>query len=117
MPRQKKMRYCRAIEGYNLYKPSGIPLSQIEIRMLGLDELEAMRICDSEGKQQEEAAEIMGVSRGTIQRLLESGRKKMVDALVQGDALSFSDDDYVCIHPLPGRGRGRHRFGPQGPVC
>jgi uncharacterized protein len=116
MPRQKKMRYCRGIEGYNLYKPSGIPLSQIEIRMLGLDELEAMRICDGEGKQQEEAAEIMGVSRGTIQRLLESGRKKIVDTLVHGDALSFSDDAHVCINPLPGRGRGRHRFGRQGPV-
>lgn len=116
MPRQKKIRYCRGVTGYNLYKPSGVPLSQISVRELGLDELEAMRLCDSEGRQQEEAAEIMGVSRGTIQRLLDVGRKKTVDALVHGDALSFSDDDHVCIDPHVGRGHGRHRFGRQDPV-
>ena len=116
MPRQKKMRYCRGVEGYNLYKPSGIPLSQMEISELGLDELEAMRLCDGEGKQQEEAAEIMGISRGTIQRLLDAGRKKTIDALIHGQALSFSDEDHVCIRPQPGRGRGRHRRGGQIPL-
>lgn len=116
MPRQKKTRYCRGVVGYNLYKPSGVPLSQISVRELGLDELEAMRLCDGEGKQQEEAAAVMGVSRGTVQRLLEIGRKKVIEALVHGDALSFSDDDHVCIGPHVGQGRGRHRFGRQGPV-
>jgi uncharacterized protein len=112
MPRHKKVRYCRGVEGYNLYKPSGIPLSQIDISELGLDELEAMRLCDAEGKQQEEAADVMGVSRGTIQRLLETGRRKTIDALVHGKALSFCDEDHVCIRPQAGRGRGRgHRGG------
>lgn len=111
MPRNKKMRYCRKVEGYNLYKPSGIPLSQIEIIELGLDELEAMRLCDYDGMQQGEAADVMGVSRGTIQRLLEAGRRKTLDALVRGKALSFADAEHVCIdsnRPIrPGRhGRG-----------
>jgi predicted DNA-binding protein (UPF0251 family) len=105
------MRYCRGIEGYNLYKPSGIPLSQMEIIELGLDELEAMRLCDFDGKQQEEAADAMGVSRGTIQRLLESGRHKTLDALISGKALSFADADHVCIRPSTARGRGRHGHG------
>jgi len=123
MPRNKKMRYCRRIDGYNLYKPAGIPLSQMEIIELGLDELEAMRLCDFDGKQQEEAADAMGVSRGTIQRLLESGRRKILDALVNGQALSFADADHVCIRPTnkngqgrgarwAGNGRGRHGKGP-----
>jgi len=111
MPRNKKMRYCRGIEGYNLYKPSGIPLSQMEIVELGFDELEAMRLCDLDGKQQEEAADAMGVSRGTIQRLLESGRRKTLDALVSGKALSFADADHVCIRSPSVRGRGRHGSG------
>ena len=106
MPRNKKMRYCRGIDGYNLYKPAGIPLSQMEIIELGLDELEAMRLCDFDAKQQEEAASAMGVSRGTIQRLLESGRHKMLDALVNGRALSFADADHVCIRPTGMNGRG-----------
>ena len=113
MPRQKKTRYCRGIEGYNLYKPAGVPMSQVEVCELGLDELEAMRLCDAEGHQQEEAAERMGVSRGTIQRLLESGRCKTISALVHGRALSFSDADHVCIGPL-GRGRRGHRGGLPG---
>ncbi len=107
MPRNKKMRYCRRIDGYNLYKPAGIPLSQMEIIELGLDELEAMRLCDFDGKQQEEAADAMGVSRGTIQRLLESGRRKILDALVNGQALSFADADHVCIRPTNKNGQGR----------
>ena len=111
MPRNKKMRYCRGIDGYNLYKPSGIPLSQMEVIELGLDELEAMRLCDFDGKQQEEAAVAMGVSRGTIQRLLESGRRKTLDALVGGKALSFADADHVCIRPSTARGRGRRAQG------
>ena len=109
MPRQKKTRFCRGVEGYNLYKPAGVPLSQIEISELGLDEIEAMRLCDLEGKQQEEAANAMGVSRGTIQRLLETGRQKAIDALVHGKALSFSDADHVCIRSPRGGGMGRHR--------
>jgi len=112
MPRNKKMRYCRGIDGYNLYKPSGIPLSQMEIIELGLDELEAMRLCDFDGMQQEEAADAMGVSRGTIQRLLESGRRKTLDALVHGKALSFADAEHVCIDPNRLIGRGRRGRGP-----
>jgi len=88
-------------------------MSQLQMLELGLDELEAMRLCDFEGRQQEDAAETMGVSRGTIQRLLEAGRRKTLDALIHGKALSFSDADHVCIRPPVHPGWGRHggRFG------
>jgi predicted DNA-binding protein (UPF0251 family) len=113
MPGRKKLRYCRAVDGFNLFKPAGIPLSQLELVELGLDELEAMRLCDLEDKQQEEAAEVMGVSRGTVQRLLQSGRKKVLHAISEGQALSFADADHVCIGPR--RGGGRHgRWGRGG---
>ena len=108
VPRRKKLRYCRGVDGFNLFKPSGIPLSQLEIVELGLDELEAMRLCDLDDKQQEEAAQAMGVSRGTIQRLLQSGRKKLLTSITEGQALSFEDAEHVCISPRPGWGRGRH---------
>ena len=44
-------------------------------------ELEAMRLCDVEGCDQQAAGERMGVSRGTVQRLLKVGRAKVVRAL------------------------------------
>jgi len=115
VPRQKKPRYCRGVDGFNLFKPSGIPLSQLEIVELGLDELEAMRLCDLEGKQQEEAAQQMGVSRGTVQRLLQSGREKLLTSIIEGQALSFEEAEHVCIDPRPGWGYGRHGRGRGGP--
>jgi len=118
MPRRKKLRYCRSVNGFNLFKPSGIPLSELEILELGLDELEAMRLCDLEDKQQAEAAEVMGVSRGTVQRLLQTGRKKLLRAISEGSAVSLADGDHVCIGPRRGRRGGphgrRHRGGPPG---
>ena len=47
-------------------------------------ELEALKLVDYEGLTQEEAGKKMNTSRGTVWRLLESGRKKIVDALLNG---------------------------------
>jgi len=113
MGRQKKPRYCQEFFGFNLFKPSGIPLSQTEIVEVALDELEAMRLCDFEGHDQEKAAQEMGVSRGTIQRLLYAGRRKLVDAVMHGKALAVQESPHVVIRRPgprrhgPGRGRGR----------
>ena len=87
MPRPRKRRHCRRFEGDRVFKPRSIPMSQLETLRLGLDELEAMRLCDFEGHEQEAAGERMGVSRGTVQRLLKSGRAKVVRALLDSSAL------------------------------
>lgn len=47
------------------------------------DELEALRLIDYQGLTQEEAAERMGISRGTVWRCLDSARKKVVAMLVE----------------------------------
>jgi predicted DNA-binding protein (UPF0251 family) len=47
-------------------------------------ELEALRLVDMEGLSQEEAGERMGVSRGTVWRLIQSARKKTAQALTEG---------------------------------
>jgi len=49
---------------------------------LSYPEYEALRLVDFEGLTQEEAAKKMGTSRGTIWRLVSSGRKKLLEALV-----------------------------------
>lgn len=51
------------------------------------DELEALRLCDLEGFDQAGAGERMGVSRGTVQRLVKSGRATLVRAVVENAAL------------------------------
>lgn len=62
-------------------------MKELESVMMRYDELEALRLCDAEGKTQQEAGELMGVSRGTIQRLVVSGRQKTAEAIVAGKAL------------------------------
>ncbi len=53
------------------------------------DELESLKLCDLDGLTQEEAGARMGVSRGTVQRLLASARKKTAEALAERKALVF----------------------------
>lgn len=81
------MRFVRTIPSITYFKPRGVPMSRLEEVCLGLDELEALRLCDMEGLYHDKAAELIGVSRQTLGRILEQGRKKVVEALVRGKAL------------------------------
>lgn len=94
-PRCKKPRHCSCPfhgEAEMLYRPMGIPLHCLEQTRLNHDEIEAMYLCDSEGLTQEEAGARMGISRGTVQRLLYTVRRKVVDALVKGIAISIETE-------------------------
>ena len=62
-------------------------MAKLSIVRLEVDELEALRLCDFEDCDQEEAGERMGVSRGTIYRLLKSGRSKLLRAILNSQAL------------------------------
>jgi len=73
-----------------LFKPAGTQLKDLETIQLAHDELETLHLCDGEGKTQEEAGICMGVSRGTIQRLLTNARGKVARALVGQKVLAIS---------------------------
>jgi len=66
-----------------------IPHPQINPMPIYLEpaELEALRLVDLEGLSQEDAGLRMGVSRGTVWRLLQSARKKVAQALTEGRPL------------------------------
>jgi predicted DNA-binding protein (UPF0251 family) len=53
-------------------------------------ELEALRLVDLEGLSQEQAGTEMGVSRGTIWRLVKSARRKVAQALTEGRSLTIT---------------------------
>ncbi len=94
-PRPKKPRNCcphRRPEDL-VFKPAGTPLAELERVALAVDELEALRLCDQAGLTQAEAGEQMAISRGTVQRLVTSGRKKLVTALLSGQALMITLND------------------------
>jgi predicted DNA-binding protein (UPF0251 family) len=56
-------------------------------------ELEVLRLADLEGLSQEETGEKMGVSRGTIWRLLQSARRKTTQALTEGRPLFVATEE------------------------
>ena len=88
----RKKRYARRLDDAKIYKPMGIPKNRLDTVTINLDEFEAMRLVDLEGLSQIEAASGMQVSRATIQRLLLSGRKKMIGAILQNDLINIKND-------------------------
>lgn len=55
-------------------------------------ELEAFRLVDLDGLSQEDAGHRMGVSRGTVWRLLQRARKKVVEALIEGKSIIIAKE-------------------------
>lgn len=111
MPRPHKPRLIEGTPRATVFKPAGIPARDLEWTIMTLDEFEALRLVDGDGLQQEEVAELMGVSRPTVTRILARGRRKLADMLSRPCALAI-EGGVVC--PRGGRGRGRHGGGRQG---
>lgn len=91
MARPKKKRCCKGTFAGKAFKPTQIPMDELHTTYLFNDEIEALRLCDMEGLTQEQAGLKMGVSRGTVQRILTSARKKTASAIVHGEALVLTD--------------------------
>jgi predicted DNA-binding protein (UPF0251 family) len=64
-------------------------MTALEEVALSVDELEALRLADLEGLYHDRAAASMGVSRATFGRIVETARRKVAEALVQGKALKI----------------------------
>ncbi len=64
---------------------------EVEKIVLYRDELEALKLCDADGLTQEDAGIKMGISRGTIQRLLASARNKVAMAISGCKAIVFEE--------------------------
>lgn len=82
------------IEGLTPLSKSARALYTSSARTIYIDsaEIEAQRLVDLEGLSQEEASESMGVSRGTVWRLLQAARKKAAQSLVEGRPILILDE-------------------------
>jgi predicted DNA-binding protein (UPF0251 family)/predicted Fe-Mo cluster-binding NifX family protein len=87
MPRPVNERRLDAAIPARVMKPAGVLARELEEVLLGLDEAEALRLADLEGLYQVAAARSMGVSRQTFGRIIETARRKLVDAVLNGKAL------------------------------
>jgi len=89
MARPQCCRRVRFAPSIYYFKPRGIPLSRLEEITLTMDELEAVRLADHEGRYQEQAAKMMSVSRQTFGRIIDSAHRKIAHALVSGNAIKI----------------------------
>jgi predicted DNA-binding protein (UPF0251 family) len=81
-------------------------MSELRTVRLELSELEAMRLCDLESLHQEAAGRRMGLSRGTVQRLLRRGRAKVLTAILESSALLIAKGaHHEDLYPNPRRRR------------
>ena len=123
MPRPCCLRHIGQTPGTQYFKPAGIPIRMLEEVVLGLDELEALRLADLNGLYQEQAAKNMKISRPTFSRIVEQARRKVADALIHGKALRLEGGAVVMKEEetMPardgtgpvgkGRGMGRGHCG------
>jgi predicted DNA-binding protein (UPF0251 family) len=101
MPNNIKLRRVSEIPGVTYFKPAGIPLRSLEEVSFSVEEAEAIRLKDMENLDQEQCAKKMNISRTTFQRVLESARKKVADALLNGKAIRIEGGNYeITMHRL-----------------
>ncbi len=87
MPRPHRNRIVVNQPEVIRFKPAGVPAAKLEEIVLGMDELEAIRLADFEGMYHEEAAEHMNVSRPTFGRIVAEARRKVATMIVEGKSL------------------------------
>ena len=105
-PKEFKQRFIeKKFDGY-FFKPTGIPIRNLEIIKLAHEELEAIRLIDVEHLNQQDAAILMKISRSTMQRVIDKAREKIGSALINGFAIEIGGGNYQ-IKPNCCRKRNR----------
>ncbi len=107
MTRPKKCRMVGFIPENQCFYPQQCYHEEV---LIGIDEIEAVRLADLEGMEQGAAAGEMNISRGTFQRIIYSARKKIADALIYGKAIRIEGGNYI----FTGRKHGRRFRGGRG---
>ena len=92
LPRPKRCRRICRKPKVSGFCPDGKPSA--ETVTLSLDEFEAIRLVDYEGKIHGECAALMDVSRTTVTEIYETARRKIADALVNGKRLEITGGNY-----------------------
>ena len=123
MPRPVKWRRVEFIPRNRYFTPSSDTEEIPGEIVLQIEEVEALRLKDLEGLEQEACAERMEVSRQTFQRVLNSAREKVADAIIHGKAIRIAGGNYtrhICQIRCPECGRDwkesfeKYEEGPQG---
>lgn len=95
MARPTKLRKIENLPAIPYFIPAEEEAQGLLENILKLEELEAIRLKDLEGLEQEECAQRMEVSRPTFQRILLSAREKIADSLVNGKMIHIEGGSFT----------------------
>ena len=95
MARPTKWRQIEHIPTVENFVPIKEDRADFGVNILKLEELEAIRLKDLEGLEQEECASKMQVSRPTFQRILLAAREKVADSLINGKAIHIGGGNFT----------------------
>ena len=90
-------RRCRRVwfePNITYFKPARVPMRNLKEVIITVDEFESIRLKDLEGLDQIKAAKKMNISQPTFFRLLDSARKKIADAIINGKAIKIEGGNY-----------------------
>ncbi|MBF7083741.1 DUF134 domain-containing protein [Desulfallas sp. Bu1-1] len=96
MPRPRKRRRVGFMPRVTYFQPVGLD-EQLQEELITVDEIEALRLKDLEGLDQETCAAEMEVAQSTFQRILTAARKKLSRAILEGKAIRIEGGDYRLI--------------------
>ena len=100
MSRGKKARIVGFIPENKYFFPANIVGRIVEEVIINIEEIESIRLSDIQGFEQDECAEKMNISRATFQRIINSTRTKIADALVNGKAIKIEGGNFsrsLCV--------------------
>ena len=95
MARPPKCRIVDQEPSVTYFKPRGIPLRKLDEITLTVEGLEAIRLSDVNGLDQDAAARRMGISRQTFGRILSKARNTVARSIVEGLGLKIEGGHYV----------------------
>jgi uncharacterized protein len=95
MVRPRRFRRILEEPQIRCFKPEKANLDSLEPIKVTIDEFEAIRLRDYHDIQQKRSAEIMGISQPTFHRILTSARKKIAEALIDGNTIMIVGEDFI----------------------
>lgn len=93
MPRPAKCRRVCHFPEVLEFRPAQVDADRPPV-ILTVDEYETIRLIDREGLSQEACGERMQVARTTVQKIYDSARKKLAEALVEGAPLRIGGGSF-----------------------
>jgi uncharacterized protein len=94
MVRPKRCKRIFFQPGITYFKPAGVPMRALKEEIISYEEIEVIRLIDLKEQDQKKVAEKMKISQPTLSRLLKEGRKKISNALVNGNAIKIQGGNF-----------------------